>query len=433
MEIKRDRYLNKIISYMWDGQVKVITGIRRCGKSYLLFELFRKHLLAQGVSPEQIITISLDLARDIKYRNPLVMSEYVRNLAESSDRQFYLFVDEIQMSDEVANPYNPDGRRITFYDALNDLKSLRNLDVYVTGSNSRMLSGDILTEFRGRSDAIHVHPLSFAEYYSAVGGDKQDAFDDYAFYGGMPLILSRPSDEAKMQYLTTLFTEVYIRDIVERRRIQREDVLSDIVDLMCSSVGSLTNPTNVANTLNTRQKRSGVNVVANNTVKSYMNHLIDAFLFSECRRWDVKGKSYFSYPNKYYCEDVGLRNARIGFRQQEMTHIMENIIYNELIIRECAVDIGIVYGSDKDIKGKSINVPREIDFIAIRGGKKTYIQSAYALPSDDKAQTENRPFGLVGDSFPKIIVRHDIRKRWYDENGVLNIGVIDFLLDGDCV
>lgn len=433
MEISRDRYLNQIISYMWDGQVKVITGIRRCGKSYLLFELFRKHLLSQGVPADHIITIALDLAKDIQYRSPLVMAQYVRSQVEQSDDQFYLFVDEIQMSDEVSNPYNADGKKITFYDALNDLKSMRNLDVYVIGSNSKMLSNDILTEFRGRSDEIHVHPLSFAEYYSVVGGDKQDAFDNFAFFGGMPLVLSRPNDEAKMKYLKDLFTEVYIKDIVERKKIKHEDVLSDILDLLCSSIGSLTNPTRVANTLNTKQKRINENTVANNTVKAYMNHLEDAFLFSECKRFDVKGKSYFDYPNKYYCEDIGLRNARTGFRQQEMTHIMENIIYNELVIRGYSVDIGIVYGNGKDDKGRTVQVPREIDFIATKGGKKTYIQSAYALPTEEKAEVENRPFTLVIDSFPKVIVRHDIRKKWYDDNGVLNINILDFLLDETCI
>ncbi|MDR0356990.1 MAG: ATP-binding protein, partial [Clostridiales Family XIII bacterium] len=322
---------------------------------------------------------------------------------------------------------------ITFYDALNDLKIISNLDIYVTGSNSKMLSGDILTQFRGRSDEIRVHPLSFAEYYSAASGDKQEAFDAYAFYGGMPLILSRPSDAAKMNYLESLFSEVYIKDIVERKRIKREDVLSSMIDLVCSSVGSLTNPTNIANSLNTKQKRSGGNIVAGNTVRSYMNCLEDAFLFSECKRFDVKGKNYFDYPNKYYCEDIGLRNARIGFRQQEMTHIMENILYNELIIRECAVDVGIVYSRETGADGRISQVTREIDFIATTGGKKTYIQSAYALPDEEKSLAENKPFSLTGDSFPKIIVRHDIRKRWYDENGVLNIGILDFLLDNGVV
>lgn len=429
MEIKRDRYLNQVISFMWDGQVKVITGIRRCGKSYLLRILFKNYLFSKGVQEDHIISFELDLARDIRYRNPLELANTVRGLVEKSEEQFYLFVDEIQMSDEVTNPYNKDGKKITFYNALNDLKSLTNLDIYVTGSNSKMLSSDILTEFRGRSDEIRVHPLSFAEYYSAVGGDKSEAFDSYAFYGGMPLILSRTTDAAKMAYLTTLFSEVYLKDIVEHKGIKREDILSAILDLLCSSIGSLTNPTRVADTINTKQKRAGENIVALNTVKAYMDHLADAFLFSECKRWDVKGKSYFDYPNKYYCEDIGLRNARIGFRQQELTHIMENIIYNELIVRECAVDVGIVYSSEKNSQGKVSQVAREIDFIANAGGKRTYIQSAYALGTEEKAVTENKPFSLTGDSFPKIIVRHDIRKRWYDENGVLNIGIIDFLLD----
>ncbi len=429
MEIKRDLYLKKLISFMWDGQVKVITGIRRCGKSYLLRTIFRNYLLEQGVSEDHILTYELDLAKDIRLRNPLELAKVVREQVEGKADQYYLFVDEIQMSDEVPNPYNPNGKAITFYDALNDLKSLSNLDIYVTGSNSRMLSSDILTEFRGRSDEIRVHPLSFAEYYAYIGGDKAEAFDNYAFYGGLPLILSRPDDTAKMNYLKTLFSEVYLKDIVERKKIKREDVLSATLDLLCSSIGSLTNPNNIASSLNSRQRLNGENTVAPNTVKAYIGHLADAYLFEECRRYDVKGKDYFDYPNKYYCDDLGLRNARIGFRQQEMTHIMENIIYNDLRIRGCEVDIGIVYGTEKNRSGQTVQVPREIDFIATRGGRKTYIQSAYALPTEEKAITENRPFALTGDSFPKIIVRHDIRKRWYDDNGILNIGILDFLLD----
>lgn len=433
MDIKRDLYLKKIISYMWDGQVKVITGIRRCGKSYLLRTIFRNYLLEQGVAEDHILSYELDLAKDIRYRNPLELAKVVRERVEGLSDQFYLFVDEIQMSDEVPNPYNPNGKAITFYDALNDLKSLPNLDIYVTGSNSKMLSSDILTEFRGRSDEIRVHPLSFAEYYAVVGGEKADAFEEYAFFGGMPLILSRPDDTAKMNYLKALFSEVYLKDIVERKKIKREDVLAATLDLLCSSVGSLTNPNNIANSLNSRQKLAGENTVAANTVKAYIGHLSDAYLFEECRRFDVKGKDYFDYPNKYYCDDLGLRNARIGFRQQEMTHIMENIIYNELRTRGCEVDIGIVYGTKKNKSGQSVQIAREIDFIATRGGKKTYIQSAYALETEEKTATENKPFGLTGDSFPKIIVRHDIRKRWYDDNGVLNIGIMDFLLDESIV
>jgi len=433
MDINRELYLNRIISFMWDGQVKVITGIRRSGKSYLLNTIFRTYLINQGILEDHILNYELDLARDIKYRNPLVLAESVREKVEGKSDQYYLFVDEIQMSDEITNPYNPEGKKITFYDALNDLNSLQNLDIYVTGSNSKMLSTDILTEFRGRSDEIRVHPLSFSEYYGAVGGDKQEAFDDYAFYGGMPLVLSRPDETEKMRYLKSLFSEVYLKDIVERKRIKREDALSAIVNLLCSSVGSLTNPTNVANSINSKQKLSGEDLVSNNTVKTYIDYLIDAYLFEECRRYDVKGKEYFNYPNKYYCEDLGLRNARIGFRQQEMTHIMENIIYNDLRIRGCEVDVGIVYSTEKNKSGNNVQVAREIDFIANHGGRKTYIQSSFSLATDEKARTENRPFSLTGDSFPKIIVRHDMRKRWYDDNGILNIGVLDFLLDATIV
>ena len=433
MEIKRDLYLQKLISFMWDGQVKVITGIRRCGKSYLLRTIFRNYLLEQGISEDHILTYELDLAKDIRFRDPLELAKAVRELVEGKTEQYYLFVDEIQMSDEVPNPYNPNGKAITFYDALNDLNSLSNLDIYVTGSNSHMLSSDILTEFRGRSDEIRVHPLSFAEYYAYAGGDKAEAFDNYAFYGGLPLILSRPDDTAKMNYLKALFSEVYLKDIVERKKIKREDVLSATLDLLCSSIGSLTNPNNIASSLNSRQRMNGENTVSPNTVKAYIGHLADAYLFEECRRYDVRGRDYFDYPNKYYCNDTGLRNARIGFRQQEMTHIMENIIYNDLRIRGCEVDIGIVYGTEKNKSGQTVQVPREIDFIATQGGKKTYIQSAYALATEEKALTESRPFALTGDSFPKIIVRHDIRKRWYDDNGILNIGIMDFLLDDGIV
>lgn len=433
MEIKRDLYLERLISYMWDGQVKVITGIRRCGKSYLLRTIFRNYLLEQGVKADHILSFELDLARDIRYRDPLELAKAVREKVEGRSDQFYLFVDEIQMSDEVPNPYNPAGKAITFYDALNDLKSLSNLDIYVTGSNSKMLSSDILTEFRGRSDEIRVHPLRFAEYYAAVGGDRAEAFENYAFFGGMPLILSRPDDTAKMNYLKTLFSEVYLKDIVERKKIKREDILAATLDLLCSSIGSLTNPNNIAKSLNSRQKLAGESTVSPNTVKAYIGYLQDAYLFEECRRFDVKGRDYFDYPNKYYCDDLGLRNARIGFRQQEMTHIMENIIYNELRIRGCEVDIGIVYASEKNKSGQLAQIAREIDFIAARGSKKTYIQSAYALETEEKAMTENKPFGLTGDSFPKIIVRHDIRKRWYDDQGILNIGILDFLLDDTIV
>lgn len=425
MEIQRDSYLKQLISYRFDGLVKVITGIRRCGKSYLLKKLYKDYLLNHQVKEEQIISIELDLAKDVQFRDPLHLSSYIREKLSGTREEHYLFIDEIQMSDEVPNPYNPEGKKISFYDALNDLRSITNLDVYVTGSNSKMLSSDILTEFRGRSDEIRVHPLSFSEYYSAVGGDKNEAFDDYAFYGGMPLVLSRPNELAKMQYLKSLFSEVYIKDIVERKKIERQDILEQILDLLCSSIGSLTNPAKLANTL---QSKQGISV-SPNTIRAYIGHLEDAFLFSESKRYDVKGKAYFDSPNKYYCEDIGLRNARIGFRQQEMTHIMENILYNELMVRQFSVDVGVVYAREKNEKGNSVRTAREIDFVINSGGKRTYIQSAYAMPTEEKTEIELRPFSLTGDSFPKVLVRRDIGKRWYDDYGVLHINLIDFLLD----
>ncbi|WP_315370063.1 ATP-binding protein [Oribacterium sinus] len=425
MEIQRDSYLKQLISYRFDGLVKVITGIRRCGKSYLLKKLYKDYLLNHQVKEEQIISIELDLAKDVQFRDPLHLSSYIREKLSGTREEHYLFIDEIQMSDEVPNPYNPEGKKISFYDALNDLRSIPNLDVYVTGSNSKMLSSDILTEFRGRSDEIRVHPLSFSEYYSAVGGDKNEAFDDYAFYGGMPLILSRPNEGAKMQYLKSLFSEVYIKDIVERKKIERQDILEQILGLLCSSIGSLTNPAKLANTL---QSKQGISV-SSNTIRAYIGHLEDAFLFSESKRYDVKGKAYFDSPNKYYCEDIGLRNARIGFRQQEMTHIMENILYNELMVRQFSVGVGVVYAREKNEKGNSVRTAREIDFVVNSGGKRSYIQSAYAMPTEEKTEIELRPFSLTGDSFPKILVRRDIGKRWYDDYGVLHINLIDFLLD----
>lgn len=429
MEISRNRYLEKLISLMWNGQVKVITGIRRCGKSYLLRTLFRNHLLQSGVKAENIISFELDLTRDIRYRNPLELSAFVSEKVRGFKEKFYLFVDEIQLSDEVKNPYNPEGKKITFYDALNDFREYANLDVYVTGSNSKMLSSDILTEFRGRSDEVRVHPLSFAEFYSVYDGEKSDAFEEYAFYGGLPFVLSRPDESSKMDYLSRLFSEVYIKDIIERKKIEREDVLSQILNLVCSSVGSLTNPKKIADTIRSKENIK----ISDVTVASYLKHLEDSFLISESQRYDVRGKAYFDFPSKYYCEDVGLRNTRIKFRQQDMTHIMENIVYNELRIRGFSVDVGVVYSRELNQNKNSVRVPREIDFVASKGGKKVYIQSAFALPTEEKSLTELKPFSLTGDSFPKIIVRGDIKKRWYDDNGILNIGITDFLLDENVI
>ncbi len=425
MEIERKEYLQQLIDRQWNGLVKVITGIRRCGKSYLLRTLFRNYLLSHGVKAEQIIHLELDLTKNIRYRNPLELAQYIHSLTDGRNDRFYLFIDEIQMSEPVKNPYLPEGKKITFYDTLNELKEMPNLDVYVTGSNSRMLSSDILTEFRGRGDEIRIHPLSFAEFYSAVGGDQRAAFEQYAFYGGMPLVLGYKDDGAKMGYLQSLFSELFLKDIIERKNIEYPEELAQVLDLLCSSVGSLTNPTRIANTIRSRKK---VNVSVN-TLKSYLEFLKDAFLFCECKRYDVRGRAYFDYPMKYYCEDVGLRNARTGFRQMEMTHLMENIIANELRVRNFVVDVGVVYENVKNPRGNYVRTQREIDFVATRGNRKLYLQSAFALPDEEKQNSELKPFSLTGDSFPKIIVRSDIGKSWYDDHGILNIGLIDFLLD----
>lgn len=427
-KIRRDDYLKQIIDYSWDGQVKVITGIRRCGKSYLLKELYKDYLLEKGVDPSHIIMISLDETEFLEYRNPIKLAGHVKDIIKTGG-EYYLFVDEIQLSDEVPNPYDKYGRKITFYDALNGLKSIKNLDVYVTGSNSKMLSRDILTEFRGRSDEIRVHPLSFKEFYSFVGGEKNAAFGDYAFYGGMPLVLSRPNETAKMNYLKSLFEEVYFKDIIERKKIEHADVLEDVTNLLCSAIGSLTNYNNISNSINSLRHKSGKDVVSQNTVKSYIDHLNDAFLIHESKRYDIKGSSYLSFPSKFYCEDVGLRNARIGFRQQEMTHIMENIIYNELVNRGYSVDVGVVYVSEKNKNGNPVQVAKEIDFIATMGNRKVYIQSAFAIGSQEKEHSEYKPLSMTGDSFAKIVVRNDTMKRWYDDQGILTMNVIDFLLN----
>ena len=429
MEIKRDLYLNQLIDRQWNGLIKVVTGIRRCGKSYLLQVLFRNYLASHGVKPEQIIYLELDLTRNIRYRNPLELSSYIHSVIDGKKGQFYLFLDEIQMCEPVRNPYLPDGKKITFYDALNDFKAIPNLDVYVTGSNSKMLSTDILTEFRGRGDEIRIHPLTFSEFYSACGGDPQPAFQQYAFYGGMPLILKQKDDGARMAYLNSLFSELYLKDIIERKKIEYPEELAQILNLLCSSVGSLTNPSKIADTIRSRKHVE----VSANTLKTYIGYLQDAFLFSESKRYDVKGKNYFEYPMKYYCEDIGLRNAGTGFRQMEMTHIMENIIYNELRARNFQVDVGIVYESAKNRSGNFTRVQREIDFIASKGNRKFYLQSAFAIPSAAKQTVELKPFSLTGDSFPKIVIRQDIGKSWYDDSGILNINLVEFLLDDSVV
>lgn len=431
MQINRNDYLRKIIDYKDDGQIKVITGIRRCGKSYLLFTLYQRFLLAYGVEKNQIITFELDQMKDVAYRNPVKLYNKVHEIIDGQSKRFYLFIDEVQMSREVDNPFDEGGDKLNIYDLLNDLKNINNLDVYVTGSNSKMLSSDIATQFRGRYDEIKVHPLSFKEYYSAVGGSKSEAFDDYLYYGGMPYALNRTKVEDKVNYLDSLFKETYIKDIIERKRVERMDVLEAMIDLLSSSIGSLTNPTKLADSLNSMHKFSKGERVSQITVNNYLGYLKESFLFSEAKRYDVKGKDYLDYPMKYYSEDIGLRNARTGFRQIEMTRIMENVIYNELIIRGYSVDVGILYVNEKNKTGTYSKKAKEIDFVCTKGNRKYYVQSAYAIETEEKLESEKLALTKINDSFSKIIIRHDIPKQFYDDSGILNINVIDFLLSDD--
>lgn len=419
--IKRDEYLNRIIDRKENGLIKVITGIRRCGKSFLLFNLFYDYLIESGVKEEQIITIALDDDTFVKYRDPDELSKYIRGKIVNSD-MYYILIDEVQYAitkDELKNPEN-----IKLYNVLNGLMRLRNVDIYVTGSNSKMLTKDVLTAFRGRGDEVRVYPISFKEYYFFVGGDKSDAYEEYALYGGMPLVLTKKSDAEKMNYLHTLFTEVYFKDIVERYDIELPDVLSELTDDLCSSVGSLTNASKISNTLQTVKNIK----VSGTTVSNYLNYLIESFLFSNAKRYDVKGKKYFEYPSKYYCADIGLRNARLNFRQQEETHIMENIIYNELLCREYSVDVGVVEIVETSV-GKRSKKQCEIDFVVNKGSKKYYIQSALNVSDPSKLETELRPLKNTKDFFKKIIISKTSMKSWTDEDGILHLGLYEFLLN----
>ncbi len=419
MIIPRDRYLKRIIDYMGDGQIKVITGIRRCGKSVLLFDLFNDYLLSQGVKPERIIKIQLDQRKNAKYRNPIVLAEYIESFIQNDKEIYYVFIDEIQFCFEVDDPDN-EGQIITIYDLLNELKSYPNLDVYVTGSNSRMLSKDIETEFRGRASKVHVWPLSFAEYHSFYKLDKRDDFDQYMIYGGMPYLLTRKNDNQRKDYLTSLYNEVYIKDIVERNKVQRVDILEKMLDYLSSSISSLTNPTNIANALKEEEDIK----TNSHTVAMYLTHIEDAFLIEEAKRYDIKGKRYFDYPNKYYYCDIGLRNTRLNFRQQDLGHIMENIIYNELRMRGYSVDVGVV-----EEKTSKTRKQREIDFIVNYGDKKLYIQSAYEIPTEEKENSETASLKLTGDFFQKIVIQRDIVGQYTDESGIIHCNIIDFLLD----
>lgn len=417
--IKRDSYLNRMIHHMWNGEVKVITGIRRCGKSVLLFDLFYEYLLSQGVQEDHIIKIELDQRRYYKFRNPITLCEYVEDLvSEKKDEKFYLFIDEVQLTTKVIDKENG-GIEVSIYDMLNELKAYKNLDVYVTGSNSKGLSKDIATEFRGRATQIHVFPLSFEEFYSHVGGDERKALDTYMLYGGMPRLLALTDEKDKKDYLSSLYSELYVKDIVERNGIEREDILNDILDFLASQISSLTNPTNIANAL-TSMKNEKVN---STLVSNYVQHIMDSFLISMAKRYDVKGKTYFKYPNKYYYTDIGLRNARLNYRQYDPGHIMENIIYNELLRRGYSVDVGVV----TDRTGGA-NVQKEIDFIVNDADKKIYIQSAFQMDTDKKESSELASLILTKDFFKKIIVRMDIPHNFYDDSGIFHCNLIDLLL-----
>ena len=418
--IKRDYYLDRIVHKMWNSEIKVITGIRRCGKSVLLLDLFYQYLLEHDVSEEQIIKIELDQRRYYKYRNPIVLCEYVETLVnENKDKKLYLFIDEVQMTSKVVDKENG-GIEVTIYDMLNELKAYKNLDVYVTGSNSKGLSNDIATEFRGRASQIHVYPLSFKEFSSAVSVDERKALDMYMLYGGLPRITAFDDEKDKKEYLSNLYRELYIKDIVERNNIEREDILNDILDFLASQISSLTNPTNISNAL-ASMKNEKINPAL---VSNYVRHIMDSFLISEAKRYDVKGKTYFKYPNKYYYTDMGLRNARLNYRQFDPGHLMENIIYNELLRRGYSVDVGVVAD-----RSDNRNVQKEIDFVVNDADKRIYIQSALRMDTEDKTDSELSSLMLTKDFFKKIVIRQDISHNYYDDNGIFHCSLIDFLLE----
>lgn len=411
MEIRRDIYLKKLINRMHNGMIKVITGIRRSGKSYLLFKIFKDYLLSEGVDEDHIISIELDRLENKKYRTPYVILEQIRSqLIDSKD--YYIFLDEVQLLDQ-------------FEDVLNSLLHIKNVDVYVTGSNSKFLSKDIITEFRGRGDEVHVYPVSFREYMTVFNGDKYEGWSSYVRFGGLPLTVTMNSDEQRVEYLTRLFEETYIKDIIERNNIEKKQELNDLINVLASGIGSLTNPSKIVATFDSVIQSD----ISLNTVRSYIEYLEDAFIISEANRYDVKGRKYIGTPLKYYFEDVGLRNARLGFRQVEETHLMENIIYNELRVRGFSVDVGVVMKRKRTKAGVQEKKQLEIDFIANQGSRRYYIQSAFSIPDEEKREQEKASLINVGDSFKKIIIVKDVVKPWHDDDGILTISLYDFLLD----
>ena len=411
MEIKRDRYLNLLISKKHNGLIKVITGMRRCGKSYLLFNLFKDYLLSEGVEKSHIIEIAFDAYENKQYRDPDVLYPYLKEQIKD-DGMYYVLLDEVQLLGE-------------FEAILNSLTRMKNVDVYVTGSNARFLSKDVITEFRGRGDEVHMYPLSFAEFMSVYPGTKQDGWNEYMLYGGLPLVLSFTTPDQKIAFLKSLFDETYISDIVGRHNIRNKAELEELLNILSSAIGSLTNPEKLSATFRSVKNKK----ISSNTIKKYIDYLCDSFLIDSAVRYDVKGKKYIDTPVKYYFTDMGLRNARLNFRQLEETHSMENIIFNELKIRGFNVDVGVIIQYDTNEKGNSVRKQLEIDFVCNKGSKRYYIQSAYAIPDQAKMEQEQRSLMLTGDFFKRIIITKDTPAPHYNENGVLIMSVYDFLLN----
>ena len=409
--IERNKYLNLLIAAKDNGFPKVITGIRRSGKSFLLFTIFRNYLKSQGVSDDHIIAIELDMFENEKYRNPRALLEYVkRQMTDEGD--YYIFLDEVQLLP-------------SFESVLNSFLHMRNVDVYVTGSNSKFLSKDVITEFRGRGDEVHVYPISFREYMEVFNGDKYEGWSSYVSFGGLPLTVTMVTDEQRMEYLTRLFEETYIKDIIERNHIEKVQEINDLINILASGIGSLTNASKIEATF----KSVIHSDISLNTIRAYIDHLKDAFIINEVNRYDVKGRKYIGTPLKYYFEDVGLRNARLGFRQVEETHLMENIIYNELRVRGYQVDVGVVIKRSRTEEGVQEKKQLEIDFVANMGSKRYYIQSAFSLPDSEKRAQEKASLINVKDSFKKIIIVKDVVKPFHDNDGILTMSIYDFLLD----
>ena len=425
----REQYLKKIISKKDNGRIKIITGLRRSGKSVLLFRLYREWLLGEGVKEDQIIALALDILENAKYRNPLELDKYVRDHMVDPKKRYYIFIDEIQFVSEIRNPYvDNEDAKITFIDVILGFMHMENADVYITGSNSKMLSSDILTQFRDRGDEIRVYPLSFAEFYNEYEGDKRGAWQDYYTYGGMPLATPLESHEEKSRYLKDLFDRTYIKDVLERHEIKNDaEVLDILLDVLASGIGSLTNPSKLANTFKSERQIG----IGSETIEKYIGYFEESFLIEKAVRYDVKGRKYIGTPAKYYYTDLGLRNARLGFRQLEETHIMENVLYNDLIRRGMNVDVGVVEYNTKDANGKKIRKQLEVDFVVNQGGKRFYVQSALSIADPGKKEQEIESLKRIPDSFSKIVVVRDYLKPWQDENGITYVGIEQFLLNED--